>query len=181
MYRVKYLRNSNFSPCFPFLPLPCQLFDPRHGQCPPRFSASKIYKLHFEHIQAPIFSPWIWKSKCTPRIKSFFWLLANDHLNTKDMLLRKNFTLNDNGLCRLCDAGLVETRDHLFWNCNFSRQCWQSVNIMINDSLDLPQMITAARDNFGKPFFFEAFAVACWNIWKVRQCSTFYSSLDLFF
>lgn len=40
------------------------------------FSASKIYKLNFEHIQAPIFSPWIWKSKCTPKIKSFSCLLA---------------------------------------------------------------------------------------------------------
>jgi hypothetical protein len=62
------------------------------------FSA-KIYKLNFEHIQAPLFSPWIWKLKCTPKIKSFFWLLANDHLSIKDMLIRKNFNLNDNGLC----------------------------------------------------------------------------------
>jgi hypothetical protein len=45
--------------------------------------------LNFEHIQAPTFSPWIWKSKCTPKIKTFFWLLANDRLNTKDMLIRK--------------------------------------------------------------------------------------------
>jgi hypothetical protein len=29
------------------------------------FSAKKFYK-------APLFSPWIWKSKCTPKIKSFF-------------------------------------------------------------------------------------------------------------
>jgi hypothetical protein len=77
------------------------------------FSA-KIYKLNFEHIQAPLFSPWIWKSKCTPKIKSFFWLLANDHLSTKDMLIRKNFNLNDNSLCRICNDGLLETRDHLF-------------------------------------------------------------------
>lgn len=36
------------------------------------FSANKVYKLTFEHIQAPTFSSWIWKSKCTPKIKSFF-------------------------------------------------------------------------------------------------------------
>jgi hypothetical protein len=40
---------------------------------------------------------------------------------------------------------------------------------MINDSLEFPQMITAARCNFGKPFFFEVFATACWNIWKRRN------------
>jgi hypothetical protein len=56
----------------------------------------------------------IWKSKCTPKIKSFFWLLANDRLITKDMLIRKNFILNGSGLCRFCDNGSFETRDHLF-------------------------------------------------------------------
>jgi hypothetical protein len=99
------------------------------------FSANRVYKLTFEHIQAPTFSPWIWKSKYTPKIKSFFWLLANDHLKTKDMLLRRSFSLNDNGVCRLCDDGLLETRDHLFWSCNFSKSCWQSIDITLEDNL----------------------------------------------
>jgi hypothetical protein len=47
------------------------------------FSARKIYNLNFDHIEAPIFSSSIWESKCTPKIKSFFWLLANDRLNAK--------------------------------------------------------------------------------------------------
>jgi hypothetical protein len=68
-----------------------------------------IYKLNFEHIQATLFSPWIWKSKCTPKIKSFFWLLANDRLNTKDMLIRKNFNLNEN-------AGFLEVFATASWN-----------------------------------------------------------------
>jgi hypothetical protein len=142
-----------------------------------RFSANKIYKLNFEHIQAPICSPWIWKSKCTPKIKSFFWLLANDRLNTKDMLRRKNFTLNDNCMCRLCDDGLLETRDHLFWKCNFSRQCSHSINIALEDNLDLPQMISTARSNFGRPLFFEVFATASWNICRSKGMLLFLTML----
>jgi hypothetical protein len=118
--------------------------------------------LRVEHIQAPI-SPWIWKSKCTPKIKYFFWLLANDRLNTKDMLIRKSFNLNDHGLCKICDNGSLETRNHLY--CSFSRQCWQLINTSRVDSLECPQMITAARHNIGRPFFLEAFATAYWNIW----------------
>jgi hypothetical protein len=137
------------------------------------FSAKKFYKMHFEHIQAPLFSPWIWKSKCTPKIKSFFWLLVNDRLNTKDMLMRRSFNLNDNGLCRMCDNGLIETRDHLFWSCTFSLQCWQFINIKLEDNIDLSQMIATARSDFGKPFFFEAFATAAWNIWKQRNAHIF--------
>jgi myosin-crossreactive antigen len=94
----------------------------------------------------------------------FFWLLANDRLNTKDMLMRRSFNLNDNGLCRMCDDGLMETRDHLFWSCTFSLQCWQSINIKLEDNMDLSQMIATERSDFGKPFFFEDFATAAWNI-----------------
>jgi hypothetical protein len=43
----------------------------------------------------------------------------------------------------------------------------------INDSLDLPQLITTARCNFGRTFFFEAFATACWQIWKHRNSLIF--------
>jgi hypothetical protein len=57
-------------------------------------------------------------------------------------------------------------RTIFFWSCSFSWQCWQSINISLNDSLELPQMITAAKRNFGRPFFFEPFATACWNIWS---------------
>jgi hypothetical protein len=39
--------------------------------------------------------------------------------------------------------------------------------------MDLSQMISAARSNFGKPFFFEAFAIAAWNIWKQRNTKIF--------
>jgi hypothetical protein len=39
--------------------------------------------------------------------------------------------------------------------------------------MDLSQMISAARSNFGKPFFFKAFARAAWNIWKQRNAKIF--------
>uniref|UniRef100_A0ACD5VWL7 Uncharacterized protein n=1 Tax=Avena sativa TaxID=4498 RepID=A0ACD5VWL7_AVESA len=89
------------------------------------------------------------------------------------MLLRKNFSLDDNGICSLCDGSLLETRDHLFWKCEFSRKCWQSINISLEDNLDLPQLIATARSNFRRPFFFEVFATVAWNIWKQRNALIF--------
>jgi hypothetical protein len=62
---------------------------------------------------------------------------------------------------------------HLFWKCTFSLQCWQSIDITLEDNMDLSQMISAARSNFGNPFFFEAFATAAWNIWKQRNAKIF--------
>jgi hypothetical protein len=43
----------------------------------------------------------------------------------------------------------------------------------MNLSLELPQMITTARHNFGRSFFFEAFVTTCWNIWKHRNALVF--------
>jgi hypothetical protein len=77
------------------------------------------------------------------------------------------------GMCRLCDEGLLKTKDHLFWKCNFSRQCWHSIYIALEDNLDLPQMIATARSNFGRPFFFKVFATASWNIWKQKNALIF--------
>jgi hypothetical protein len=64
-------------------------------------------------FRCPYFLPGSGNQNALPKIKMFFWLLANDRLNTKDMLMRRSFNLNDNGLCRMCNNGLIETRDHL--------------------------------------------------------------------
>lgn len=35
------------------------------------FSSQKEYAMNFMHIQAPCYLNWIWKSKCTMKVKSF--------------------------------------------------------------------------------------------------------------
>jgi hypothetical protein len=64
--------------------------------------------------------------------------------------MRISFNLNDNGICRMCDNGLIETRDHLFWSCPFSLQCWHSI-IKLEDNMDLSQIC------YRKKRFWEAF------------------------
>jgi hypothetical protein len=49
-----------------------------------------------------------------------------------------------------------------------------SIGLTLDGNLDLPQMIDSARRVFKKPFFFEAFATACWNLWKKRNALIFY-------
>ena len=47
------------------------------------YSSRQFYKLGFMHLRkSPTFT-WIWKSKCTPRLKFFAWLILMDRLNTK--------------------------------------------------------------------------------------------------
>jgi len=71
----------------------------------------------------PIFAR-LWKSKCTPRIKFFGWLIMIDRLNTKTMLRHRNLNVEDNYvLCVLCADRYEEDVDNLFFTCQFSKRC----------------------------------------------------------
>jgi hypothetical protein len=92
--------------------------------------AAKIFYDHVYDVLEthPIFKI-VWKSKCTPRIKFFFWLLLVDRLYTKTILTRRNIGARENDLCVMCNMGVNETIEHLFFNCPFSIQCWSRINV----------------------------------------------------
>jgi len=53
-----------------------------------RYTSRRFYHHIFSNIEThPIFK-FVWKSRCTPRIKFFAWLVLVDRLNTKSMLRR---------------------------------------------------------------------------------------------
>lgn len=98
------------------------------------FSTKRYYQLCFPRLQGSESFEWIWRNKCTPKIKGFIWLLNCDRLNTRDMMDRRN--CNRDGLlaCVLYNANTRETRDHLFFNCTFSNGCWIRIGINWSNS-----------------------------------------------
>jgi hypothetical protein len=133
------------------------------------YLAAKLYKLAFLTTQTSATFRLVWKSKVTPRVKLFAWLILLDRLNTKNMLARRNFNVQSNSLCVLCDDGNEETMHHLFFECRFAKQCWDKlgVNWVIED--DLPKRIECSRQMAGLPFFMEIFLIATWELWKIRN------------
>mgnify|MGYP003702955895 CR=1 FL=1 len=94
------------------------------------------------YIQAPGYLKWIWKSKCTMKVKVFRWLLLIDRLNTRDMLDRKHCApVNSDLTCVLCSYGIRETFMHRFFQCPFSSQCWAQFGIVWDVSLAFEQML----------------------------------------
>jgi hypothetical protein len=71
------------------------------------FSSQKAYS-HMAGNQStyPIFS-WLWKSKCQPKHKVFFWLLLKDRLNTRSFLRQRSMPL-DSFTCDNCILQLKE-------------------------------------------------------------------------
>lgn len=88
------------------------------------YKAASLYKLAFLTMQSPPTFRLVWKSKVTPRIKFFAWLILLDRLNTKNMLARRNFNVQPNSLCVLCYDGKEETIDYLFFECCFAKRSW---------------------------------------------------------
>ena len=72
------------------------------------YSSQKFYALAFRNLQVPRSFTWLWKSKCTPHIKFFGWLLLVDRLNTRNMLIRRNFHIDAGYSCVMCNQDLEE-------------------------------------------------------------------------
>jgi hypothetical protein len=117
------------------------------------YSSSKFYKVAFQSLSAhPVFT-WLWKSKCTPRVTFFAWLILVDRLNTKTMLRRRNLFTEDDDHCVLCTGGIDEDLDHLFFECPFSRSCWEKIGIQWDTSLNLyPRIIAHTMQQQNIPF-----------------------------
>lgn len=60
-----------------------------------RYTSSRFYQFCFREVVVHDSYKWIWKSKCTMKLKMFAWLLLSDRLNTKNMLRRRHFVVGD--------------------------------------------------------------------------------------
>nr|XP_045086367.1 uncharacterized protein LOC120967116 [Aegilops tauschii subsp. strangulata] len=94
-------------------------------------------------------------------------------LNTKDMVDRRHWHLEDGVSCVLCPLHTRETRDHLFFNCNFSVRIWNYLQIDWSSGDSMAHLVLNASRSFRKPFFTEVVFIACWNIWIIRNAKVF--------
>jgi hypothetical protein len=134
-----------------------------------KYSSARFYSFLFERVPKNEIMITIWSSKTLPKIKVFLWLLMLDRLNTRDLMDRKKWRI-DSGLdCSLCHLSVRETRSHLFFECAFARDCWNSINIQWPSDKSLAEGFWEVKTNFQGPCFVEIFACAAWNIWKSRN------------
>jgi hypothetical protein len=63
----------------------------------------------------------------------------------------------------------VETREHLFFECQFAILCWEVIGIHWDISQPISRRILLAKQNFMGPCFMEVVACAAWNVWKIRN------------
>jgi hypothetical protein len=63
---------------------------------------SKVYKKLMDDVGAMSALDWMWKGCCQQKHKVFFWLLIHNRLNTRALLQRKSFLMDDYS-CIMCN------------------------------------------------------------------------------
>jgi hypothetical protein len=94
-----------------------------------RYTPSKYYNFLFSRVPQDVALKAIWDSRALLKLKVFLWTLMIDRLNTRDIMLRKQWNIESSPECSMCNALVLETRDHLFFDCEFAKACWDSIGI----------------------------------------------------
>ena len=66
----------------------------------------------------------VWSSLCIPKHAMITWMAILDRLPNMDCLLSWGLIIDGN--CKLCQIE-PETRDHLFFGCNFFKGIWRTI------------------------------------------------------
>jgi hypothetical protein len=66
----------------------------------------------------------VWFSFSIPRHSFFLWLVFCDAIVTKEIMCRWGYARSTN--CLFCH-GFQESRDHIFFQCSFSRRIWKAI------------------------------------------------------
>jgi hypothetical protein len=69
----------------------------------------------------------------------------------------------------LCTSQTLETRDHLFFDSPYARNCWEKIQINWYYSKPISERVIHARMHFPGQCFMEILFCAAWNIWKDRN------------
>lgn len=138
------------------------------------FLTSETWKLTRERKEKCVWTRGVWFSQTTPKYAFMTWLANLDRLATMDRIALWNPRVDET--CVLCkNAG--ENRDHLFFECSYSDQIWESLyrEIMgssFSSSWVVIMNLITERGNMGKMKLFclrYAFQTALYATWRERN------------
>ncbi|XP_013669032.1 uncharacterized protein LOC106373404 [Brassica napus] len=134
------------------------------------FSTSETWVMTREAYSPCSWAKGIWFSHATPKFSFITWLAMLNRLATMDRISK--WSLGADTTCVLC-KNAVETRDHLFFQCDYSSQRWKQLThgILRNaHSNSWSAIITLLSDNsrgvkstFCVRYSFQAAIYALWR------------------
>jgi hypothetical protein len=132
------------------------------------YSTQKAYRHLMGQTHVHSIYKRLWKSKCQPKHKVFYWLWLKNRLNTRNMLRRKNMILESYS-CENCLWQREETLYHMFLRCNFAKACWNSIGITPPRIAHREEASENLKQQLNVPFSMEVIILMTWSIWKSRN------------
>jgi hypothetical protein len=127
------------------------------------FSVQKAYQALSDTLPTHPVLKLLWKIKCQPKHRVFFWLLLQDKHNTR--IWQRNMHL-DSYSCENCILSKTETAYHLFLICPFARSCWSMIGLIapqINCSL---RAVSRLKQQLNRAGVLEIITLMSWSIWQ---------------
>ncbi|XP_026431410.1 uncharacterized protein LOC113328545 [Papaver somniferum] len=144
------------------------------------FSVKTLYYELVKLVSVSDFPPkFVWNSIIPPKVFFFVWCAVHGKLNTKDLLLRKGMTLDQE--CIMC-GDAIETSGHLLLHCKVTYKLWLNLIptgwcwIIPNSFLDLVQGWQQLNQSSNSLYWNLIPAAVVWVIWGERNARTFESS-----
>lgn len=75
--------------------------------------------------------------------------------------------------CALCQENVEELVSHLFIECQFASDCWETLDLHPHANLQPLQNPELLRAQIDKSFYLEIIILMCWTIWKCRNNQIF--------
>lgn len=136
------------------------------------FSTTKTWLALHPHTTIVAWSKSVWFKDRIPKHAFISWVVAWNRLHTRDRLSRWGLTVPTN--CILCNLQ-EESRDHLFFECEFSSEIWTFFTMRTN--LNPPPRFmdcllwlqTASRDKHVSLIIKLLFQASIYSIWQERN------------
>lgn len=143
------------------------------------YSARSAYRMLFEGSTRFAGARPIWKAWAPLKVKFFVWLAVRRRIWTADR--RQRHGLQNAADCNLCDQE-VESPEHLFINCSYSKQVWHILLSVL--CLHMPTLPTAeilewwlqlrrGHNNLKQRGVDSLVQLVIWCLWKERNSRIF--------
>ncbi|KAJ1275329.1 hypothetical protein BS78_05G127700 [Paspalum vaginatum] len=95
------------------------------------------------------------------------------------MLFLRHLLQQHKTFCLMCNSQSEETINHLFFECEFPKQCWAKLHISWVHSSEVQERIQCTLQASTLPYFHEISIIAMWELWKLRNRKVFDSEAPL--
>jgi hypothetical protein len=126
-------------------------------------SVAALYKLAMGTAAAASFSKFVWENYALSKAKFFDWILVQEKIQSRAMLLRKKMLTPAEAVCPIC---LAETEDasHMIFRCPLLRRFWDTIDACLDRDNDVRGLHELPHVVPGKGSI-----LVCWNVWKLRN------------